>query len=311
VSPIDEGLYTALMAPRRAIWQERAARRGQGELKTVYALRRADALGRPYVTRLRQCGRRGLRVKCGCKGWRGVRPFTCRQHLTCKTCQRDRSRRMGARIRAGLESALGKRPGEMIVLLTLTLRHSGAVDADRKSLADGWRRFYRSLNRTYGKFPYVGVWEVTPGDDGRGHMHMHVAVVWPWRDWSDCRRMWLRACPQSERITFVARRRDGRASDPKSVANYLGKYLSKGIDTIDFTTELRTQIVAASYNTRWVFTSRCFWITFAPLCQRCNCPVIGAQFRFHGHAYRPCDAQPRGDPQLELDIGSTSWRLHG
>jgi hypothetical protein len=313
VSPVDEDMYRDLMAPRRAIWQARAAAKPfRGERKVVYALRRADALARPYGRKLQRCGQRGLRVKCGCKGWRGVRAFTCRQHLTCGSCQRDRARRTGARIRAGLESALTSHPGEMIVLLTLTLRHSGDVDADRKALAAGWRRFYRSLHKTYGKFPYVGVWEVTPGDDGKGHMHMHVAVVWPWRDWGDCRRLWLRACPESERITFVARRRDGRASDPKSVANYLGKYLSKGIDTIDFPRELRTRIVAASYNTRWVFTSRKFWITFAPQCQHCGCQVVSAQYRWRGEPYQPTTDSVRGPPQLELDLaGTRSPRLHG
>lgn len=302
VSPLDEGLYKALMAPRRAIWQERV-KRGANELAVVYAQRRADALGRPYVAKLRRCSKRGIRVKCGCKGWRGVRLFTCRQHLTCRECQRSRAKRLGARMRAGLEAALASRPGEMLVLITLTLRHSGDLDADRKALATGWRRFYRSLHREYGKFPYVGVWEVTPGQDGLGHLHMHVAVVWPWRDWSSVRALWLRACPESERITFVAARRDGRRSDPKSVANYLGKYLSKGIDTIDFAPELRTRIVAASYNTRWVFTSGKFWLTFVPVCQRCSCCVIMAQYRFRGAAHIPPDPDARGSPpQLEFAL---------
>jgi hypothetical protein len=210
---------------------------------------------------------------------------------------------MGARMRAGLEAAIAARPGEMIVLVTLTLRHSGDLEVDRKALAGGWRRLYKSLHDEYGKFPYVGVWEVTPGADGKGHLHMHVAVVWPWRDWSHVRALWLRACPESERITFVAGRRDGRRSDPKSVANYLGKYLSKGIETIDYTPELRTRIVAASYNTRWVFTSRRFWITFVPLCQRCLCCVKMAQYKFRGEPHHPPDPDARGSPsQLELAI---------
>src|SRR4051812_17561858 len=165
------------MAPRRKSWQKRASA-ATGERRVVYALRRADALARPYRRKLEACSKRGIRVKCGCKGWRGVRLFTCRQHLTCTSCQRARARRMGARMRAGLEAAIAARPGEMIVLVTLTLRHSGDLEVDRKALAGGWRRLYKSLHDEYGKFPYVGVWEVTPGADGKGHLHMHVAVVW-------------------------------------------------------------------------------------------------------------------------------------
>lgn len=300
VSPLDERLYGELMEPRRKSWLARAAV-ASGELKVVYALRRAAALGRPYVSKLRSCGVKGTRVKCGCKGWRGVKPHTCRQHLLCATCQRARSRRLGMRIRAGLEAALSARPGEMLVLITLTLRHSGDVALDRERLSEGWRKFTKAFWKTYGKFPYVGVWEVTPGDDGAGHMHMHVAVVWPWRNWSDVRGMWLDACPESERISFVARRRDGRQSDPKSAANYLGKYLSKGLQTDEFSAELRTRVVAGTYNTRWVFTSRHFWLTFVPTCQRCNCRIIGAQFRFRGEPYRPAiELDARGSPQLEF-----------
>jgi hypothetical protein len=301
VSPLDERLYAELMAPRRDVWRARAAAAGQGETKVTYALRRAAALDRPYSRKLQRCSRRGTRVRCGCRGWRGVRLHTCRQHLLCADCQRARARRMGARIRAGLEAAIASRPGEMLVLVTLTLRHSGDVAEDRQRLADGWRRFTKAFWKRYGRFPYVGVWEVTPGSDAMGHVHMHVAVVWPWRDWGDVREMWLAACPESERITFVARRRDGRASDPKSAANYLGKYLSKGLQTDDFSVELRTRVVAGTYNSRWVFSSRKFWILFRPLCQHCQCSVIAAQYRFRGPAWQPPTCEQRGPPQLELE----------
>jgi len=309
VSPLDERLYAELMEPRRLVWRARAARPAQGELKTVYALRRAEALGRPYVAKLAKCSRRGTRVKCGCRGWRGVRLHTCRQHLLCAECQRARARRMGARIRSGLEAALAARPGEMLVLVTLTLRHSGDVAVDRERLAEGWRRFTRAFWKEYGKFPYVGVWEVTAGSDGHGHVHMHVAVVWPWRDWSDVREMWLASCPWSERITFVARRRDGRPSDAKSAANYLGKYLSKGLQTDDFSKELRTRVIAGTYNSRWVFSSRRFWILFVPACQRCHCQVVAAQYRFRGEPWHPPVECERGPPQLSLEFPER-WGLH-
>lgn len=223
---------------------------------------------------------------------------------------------MGARIRAGLENAVANAPrGHRIVLITLTLAHSGDVECDRRELAEGWRKFYKSLHRRgWGRFPYVGVWEVTPGVDGLGHIHAHIAALWPWRDWSICRSLWLAACPRSERITFVAGRRDGHASTPKSCANYLGKYMSKGVDGVDFTRELRTRVVVGTYNTRWVFTSRRFWILFVPLCQGCQCRIVSAQFRWRGAPWVPDSNGPassRGSPQLGLAIPEPDERYRG
>ena len=301
---VDEPLYARLMAARRAVWLKRAADYST-EVRVTYAQRRAAALGRPYRARLASCSKRGARVKCGCRGWRGVRLFTCRQHLTCDACRRSRSKRMGARVRAGLEAAMtGRDRGDMLVLLTLTIEHSGDVERDRKELAEGWRRFYLAVRRRWGTCPYVGVWEVTPGEDGLGHVHAHVAVVWPWRDWSLCSRLWRDACPRSSRISFVAARRDGRRSDPKSVANYLGKYLAKGMEAEEFTPELRSKVLAGLYNTRWVFSSRRFWQPFLPRCQACQQAVVSAQYRFRGEPYRPLDGSdsPRGSPQACLDL---------
>jgi len=309
---VDEPLYAALMAPRRDKWRRRAAESGHSEPVVRYALRRADALARPYRRKIERCSTSGTRVKCGCKGWRGVHPRTCRQHLMCAACARARSRRLGMRVRAGLESAMaGRSDADRLVLLTLTVRHSGDLARDREALAGGWRRFYQRLHRRgWGKFPYVGVWEVTTGADGLGHLHMHVAVVWPWRDWSVCRRLWLDSCPESERITFVAGRRDGQRSTAKSVAKYLGKYITKGVNTVDFSPELRSRVIAASYNVRWIFTSRRFWILFRPLCQHCGCKIVAAQFRWNGLAVQPMDERPRGPPpQLEFDLDSDrQWR---
>jgi len=318
VSPVDEELYSELMAPRRNLWKSRAAT-AKGETRVVYALRRADALSRPYVRKLARCSKRGVRVKCGCKGWRGVRAYTCRQHMLCETCQVARARRLGRRIREGLEAAFASRPHEKLVLLTLTVRHSGSVDEDRDALARGWRAFYKRLNAAYGRFPYVGVWEVTPGTDGTGHVHAHVAVIWPWRDWGECREMWLQSCPESERITFVARRRDGLDSSPRSVAKYLSKYLSKGLQTAEFSPELRTRVVAMMYGQRSVFTSRRFWQAFVPLCCACQCPVVVAQYRWSADRSAGADDRdgPRGPPQLALalpepeqrgGLGSARWR---
>ena len=167
-----EALFLDLLAPRRAAWRRRAAAGGP-EGNVVYALRRAEALARPFSAKLKRCRTRGVRIKCGCRGWRGFRPYTCRQPLVCRWCARDRCKRMGSRMREGLAAALtpspGWRPNQRIVLVTITLRHSGNIEQDRADLAVGWRRFRKALWKRWGWFPFVGVWEVTPGRDGLGH----------------------------------------------------------------------------------------------------------------------------------------------
>jgi hypothetical protein len=293
-SPVDEERYAWRMTGHRERWEARAVETAdpRHHRATVhrYAVNRARALRRPYRDKLARCSRRGVRIKCGCRGWRGVRWFGCRQHITCERCRTQRSRQLGQRIRAGLEVAHATGgAGAKLVLLTLTVRHSGDVAADRDAIAAGWRRLYKALRARWGTWPYVGVWEVTSGADGLGHVHAHVAVVWPWRDWAEVRELWLRACPESERITFVAARRDGRPSDARSVGNYLGKYLAKSTQDDGITRELRADVVAMAYGQRSVFTSRGFWQPWHPVCKCCGFPRVIAQYRWHGEAYEPVD----------------------
>ena len=289
------------MAPRLARWRLRAADASLGGARRRYALQRVAAITRSYASRLAECGTKGCVVKCGCKGRRDVRVYGCRSHLVCGACRRTRAKRLGARVRAGLEVAAAAAPQSKIVLVTLTLRHSGDVAADRAALAAGWRALYlRLYRRGWGRCPYVGVWEVTPGDDGRGHVHAHIAVVWPWIDWGVVRELWLESCPESERITFVARRRDGRPSDPRSVATYLGKYLSKGVQTADFSPELRADVVAMAYQSRWVFSSVRFWQPWVPVCPGCKLPRVRAQYRWHGD---PDGCHWRDEDWCQLELG--------
>jgi hypothetical protein len=184
-------------------------------------------------------------------------------------------------IRRGLDHALktaitewtdngGRGMKPQIVLVTLTQKHSGDILEDQRALAEGWRKLYKRMNEDYGKFPYVGVWEVTPGKDGLGHVHVHIAVVWRYRDWSRIRTQWMRACPTSSYITFVAKRRDGKASSAGSAANYLGKYLSKGADVGGFTPHMRAEVSAAFYNQRSVISSLGFWRRQVKCCRQCS-----------------------------------------
>lgn len=218
--------------------------------------------------------------------------FCCRQHLVCERCLKKRARKLRARMAAGLDKALtdarelwrvngcptGGRP--QIVLLTLTIAHSGDVARDREELAQGWREFYRRLHRRGWNGPYCGAWEATSGRDKLGHVHLHVAIVWPFIPWGVVRELWLASCPRSKSIDIasggkskgkIQARRDGRPTNAWSAAKYIGKYISKGIALASMGDELAADIVAATYNKRTVLTSRKFWVPWhEACCARCG-----------------------------------------
>ena len=195
------------MQPHRDRWEARARtyRRTHDHRRARYAERRAAALARPVVATMARCSTAGVLVACACPGQRPVW-YGCRQHWTCAVCRRQRTRRLRARLRKGIEARWsearaselpGWRTQHRLVLMTISARHTGDLDADRRTISDGWRRFYKSMHEKYGRHHYSWVWEVTPGEDGLGHVHAHVAVIWPFIDWSDVRARWDVACPES------------------------------------------------------------------------------------------------------------------
>lgn len=253
--------------------------------KRSYALARVARLNADIGPRLDWCGTESLPVRCGC-GYVGARK-TCRQWWLCGECRYKRSRGLQADIRHGLDAALSAERDEwaregargqepQIFLITLTQKHSGNLSKDQDALASGWRKLYKRMHEEYGAFSYVGVWEVTRGRDGLGHVHMHIAVVWRYRDWWRINEQWRRACPTSRRITFVPPRKkkdhEGKPlkSTAASVANYLGAYLTKGCDVAAFDPKLRAEVSAAFYNQRSVISSSHFFRKRDKCCRKCN-----------------------------------------
>ncbi len=283
------------MEPRRDRWKLRAKDAGLRHSQRTYAEARARALGRPYCARLAGCARAGVVVKCGCPRKREVRWYTCRSHVLCQHCRKKRSRTLRAKINAALEARLAEAPRDhQLVMMTITLAHSGDIGDDRSELMASWRRFRKAYHRRWGRFAFVATHEITPGDDGAGHAHAHVVCVWPRGvahsggegDWAEVREMWLRACPRARRVSFVASRSPGRA------ARYIAKYVAKGVQTADFSPTLRAEVLAGTYNTRWIFTSRAAWVPFQPCCRDCGLPVIRAAYRWNGPAHPPPDRTP-------------------
>jgi len=301
------------MEPRVEKWKARAALPDLPWNLRTYAESRVRGIRRPLSERVARCNVRGVMLRCACRGRRTMKWYGCRQHMVCSSCARARARRMTRRITEGLSAAVARAErGRRLVLITLTLRHSGDVAQDRKDLSDGWRGLYKALRRRGLAFDYAGVVEVTPGEDGLGHVHMHIVALWPWISFKMVRDLWLAACPRSERITFVGKRRDGRRSTAKSAAKYIGKYVSKGVQSADFTPELRADVLAAMYQARMVFTSQGFWQPFEPKCTSCNTRRFCAIFRWHGNAaFIPgpvVDDDDAGAEQLEIGLANPNER---
>ncbi len=293
------------MEPHHERWKARSADGALNASQRAYARGRARKSALPYMERLNDCERAGVVVKCACPGKRDVRWFTCRAHLVCRACRKRRGKQLRSKIHAALAARLDEAPrGHQLVMMTITLEHTGDVGDDRRELMDSWRRFRKAYHRRWGRFSFVATHEVTPGTDGAGHPHAHVVCVWPWGapgdgsagDWELLRKMWIAACPTARRVSFEASR------TPKNAARYISKYVSKGVQTDDFSPQLRAIVLAGTYNTRWIFTSRAAWVPFQPCCQDCGTRVIRANHSWHGTCAPTPDSTPEwADPGWQQD----------
>ncbi len=301
------------MRPTSERWAARAAEPDLTPTRRAYARARARATSRPYSARLDGCARSGVTVACGgaSTGIVGCRPdvrwFTCRAHLLCRLCRKERARKLRAKVWSALDAAAARAPStHHLVMVTIALPHAEDLGAVRRELMEAWRRFYQRNHERWGKFFYIGTHEITVGTDGLGHPHAHVVCLWPrggpgdgtQGDWQLQRELWLDAAPTSTRISFSA------SNTPHRAARYLSKYVSKGVQTSDFSPVLRARVLAGTYNTRWLFTSRKAWVPFQPRCKCCGTPVRRVSVAWH-EACAPPDDTPewvfdRGPPQQSL-----------
>jgi len=287
-----EYVWRVQMRPKRARWQARgeAMREAAGEAQddaararagtlASYAERRAEGVALPRFERIGTCRKRWATFGCGCN--RFERPVGCDQPMLCDWCRRRFFRRhrrrlvraLGAHVRAaaGEWKAGGRRRGaeRRVSLVTLTLAHSGLLTTDREELGAAWRRWYKVLHRRLGRFVYSAAWEFTPGTDGKGHAHLHVAVLWPFVDWSWLHRTWREACPTSSHVHLNSGRRDGKLwTTPAKAAKYLAHYATKGVEMSEFTGGKAGELLVATYQRRKVTASRGF---FRPLAEAESC----------------------------------------
>ena len=184
-----------------------------------------------------------------------------------------------------------------IVMMTITIRHSGDVALDHERIWKGFTYFRKKYHSRWGRFPYAQIWEVTPGADGLGHVHAHVALIIPWRPFATLRRWFVTGCgrdPEADQYDASEQpdpQRRGRslcehvnfstgysrkgtrrksASTGRSAAKYLAKYVSKGVDVAGFSAELRADVSACFYSKRSISTSWRFWVPRLCACEHCG-----------------------------------------
>lgn len=280
--------YHRVMEPHAARWDKRAAgiKKGrEGSLK--YATDRARSLRLDPFDRLEHCEKRKTVIKCGCRYVRV--PVGCGMRWLCPKCQRRANGKSFKKLRRAMSmhskaarakwNAAGSQKGQerRWALVTLTTRHSGDMSADRATLIQGWKRFrqwmwqYRPkmdgrVLPAVGRFAFALIWELTPGDDGRGHLHVHVGCLWPWVDYSEVREEWIRATGgESQRINIRSARKG-----PGGCAHYLAKYATKGVELGEMDAKLSAAVIAANYGQRLVTTSHRFWRPREPRCPTCH-----------------------------------------
>lgn len=153
-------------------------------------------------------------------------------------------------------------------MMTLTVRHSGDVSADRERIAAGWRRLRSWLHHQQGSNAFMLVWEITPGADGAGHVHAHVLMPMVWLDYGELRAAWARATDGHGERIHVAQGRYGRHGAGGAAA-YLAKYASKGCVALRDAPEIAARWYEATYARRWSSTSVRWWLVEPP--KHCAC----------------------------------------
>jgi hypothetical protein len=296
-----EAFARAVTYKRSAEWYEHRSR--------ALALARADVLA--------TCGKRWRKTACAC-GPREQR-VGCDLVQLCETCNRKHWRRWRKRItrsmrthlraskRAWLKHRRGMPPG--IYLITLTGPHSGDLEADRARLGAAWRRLTKDAHAGRWWSTYALTWEATPGADGLGHVHAHVAVISSWVPYEELHASWERAMPGAKVLDVQAPSR--RRAEAQSAANYLAKYVTKGCDPREFTGRKAGELLCAFRGKRKVTTSAHFWFKTDPVCTKCRtphrltCAPEGLQDIAPGAVLRSRAERvkwwvPRGAPQVSL-----------
>jgi len=259
--------WRAAADPIARRWESRArSARVQGDRgRQLYAQRRADSLRIDKRVKLDVCGVRKMQIRCACKELRI--PVPCRERWLCEFCRRQYYGRLRKRLlRATRAQTRLANKRQRWAMIRLSVRHSGNLARDRERISEGFKRLRQWLWKKVGQFPYVLVWEVTPGTTGAGHVHAHVIALWPWIDYADVHQEWVRATGGESTHIDIRPAQKGASG----AAFYVSKYVSKGVEVCKFPAVLSGRVLAAFYNRRIVQCSRRFFSAPSKLCKCCG-----------------------------------------
>lgn len=242
-----------------------------------WAEHRAQAMALPRGELVAACGKRWRKVRCKC----GVRevPVGCDQMMLCERCSKRHWRRWRKRITRAMDAHVraargawhhrgkqGRLPG--VYLVTLTVPHSGSVERDRATLAAGWRRLTKRASAGGWWGAYAMTYEITPGANGEGHVHIHVAAVSSWIPYEELHEAWRSFT--GAKVLDVSPPTRARGTRSGKAAEYLAKYVTKGINPADFTGQKAGEIIVAWRGKRKVTTSVAFWTPTRDLETQCS-----------------------------------------
>ena len=248
-----KGRYaSAVRADRAREWAQHRAQ--------AMALRRADVI--------ELCGTRFRTVKCEC-GLAEL-PVGCDLTQLCERCRKRLWRRWRKRITRSMDAHLraargiwaserrkgrgyGQLPG--IYLVTFTIPHSGSIIADREALGAAWRKLTKIANAGKWWGAYALTYEVTPGTNGEGHVHAHLAAISSWIPYEDLHAAWRKCAPGACVLDVSPPSR----TKGQSAADYLSKYVTKGVEPSVFTGAKAGELLVAWRGKRKITTSRNFW----------------------------------------------------
>lgn len=231
---------------------------------------------RTYAARRASCGRKAWEGTCQHCGLVTQWVDGCHAWLICADCSRRRSATLTRAIAAGLTAAHARavckwhargRPSggyPVVTLITLTVP-SGRYSEDLSTLGDrrrmlsqawnAWRSWYQGC---FGeRLQYAWTVECTRGQYEQGHVHLHAAVVMPFRDYKSkpdgptgLNDAWRRLSGGT--LNFQRRR-----MPVKSAARYVAKYATKGVKHLGV--RIGAQWVRAQFGRRAVSTCREWW----------------------------------------------------
>lgn len=269
----------------RAGWGRHVQWRIARHRSAEWAEHRAQAMALPRQELVAACGERYRTVRCRC-GTRDVK-VGCDQTQLCMRCSKSHWRKWRKRITRAMDAHVraargewhaARRRGEQrgmlpgVYLVTLTVPHSGSIAEDRDTIARGWRKLTKVAQARGWWSAYAMTYEVTPGterDGRRGHVHVHLAAISSWIPYDELHEAWRKYTGAV--VIDVSAPRSKRC---ESAADYLSKYVTKGVDPSEFTGQKAGELLVAMRGKRKITTSVGFWRPtkhLETLCKRCGC----------------------------------------